>query len=66
MGWESVVYAREDLFRQVWDEPVTHVAKRIGISDVALAKICRSMGIPLPGRGYWAARRPATRLCGRS
>lgn len=56
MGWESVVYAREDLFRQVWDEPVTHVAKRIGISDVALAKICRSMGIPLPGRGYWARK----------
>ena len=56
MGWESVVYAREDLFQQVWDEPVTHVAKRIGISDVALAKICRSMGIPLPGRGYWARK----------
>ena len=56
MGWESVVYAREDLFRQVWDEPVTHVAKRIGVSDVALAKVCRSMGIPLPGRGYWARK----------
>lgn len=56
MAWESVVYTREDLFRQVWDEPVTHVAKRIGISDVALAKACRRMGIPLPGRGYWARK----------
>lgn len=33
-----------------------HVAKRIGISDVALAKVCRGMGIPLPGRGHWARK----------
>src|SRR5260370_25819410 len=25
-----------------------------GISDVALAKRCRRLGIPAPGRGYWA------------
>lgn len=56
MAWKSVSYAREDLFRQVWAEPVTHVARRIGISDVALAKVCRGMGIPLPGRGYWARK----------
>lgn len=56
MGWERVVYKRKDLFDQVWAEPVSHVAKRIGISDVALAKICRSMSIPLPGRGYWARK----------
>lgn len=42
MGWERVVYTRDELFRQVWEEPVIHVAKRIGMSDVALAKICRS------------------------
>jgi hypothetical protein len=56
MTWERVVYKREDLYQQVWDEPVTHVAKRIGISDVGLAKICKGMGVPLPGRGYWARK----------
>jgi hypothetical protein len=56
MAWEQVVYKRDELYQQVWDEPVMHVAKRIGISDVALAKICRGMGIPLPGRGYWARK----------
>ena len=29
------------------------VAKRYGISDVALAKICRKLDIPRPPLGYW-------------
>ena len=56
MGWERIVYTRKELFDQVWAEPVMHVAKRIGISDVALAKVCRGMDIPLPGRGHWARK----------
>ena len=30
------------------------LATDFGISDVALAKRCRRLGIPVPGRGYWA------------
>jgi hypothetical protein len=30
------------------------LAKDFGISDVALAKRCRRLAIPVPGRGYWA------------
>lgn len=30
------------------------MAERYGISDVALAKTCRKLGVPLPPRGYWA------------
>ncbi|TVR72095.1 MAG: hypothetical protein EA427_03630 [Spirochaetaceae bacterium] len=30
------------------------VAKRYGVSGVALAKTCRELKVPLPGRGYWA------------
>lgn len=56
MGWTSLVYTRQQLFEKVWESPVTHVAAEIGISDVGLAKICRRMEIPLPGRGYWARR----------
>jgi hypothetical protein len=56
MAWETVVHTREDLFARVWAEPVVQVAKRMGISDVALAKICKRMAIPLPGRGYWARK----------
>jgi len=40
----------------VWAEPVRTVAARYNVSDVALAKICRTLGVPLPGRGYWAKK----------
>jgi len=33
---------------------MTHVAKRFGVSDVALRKICVKYGIPTPPLGYWA------------
>ena len=46
--------SRETLYDEVWADPVTEVAKRYGLSDVGLAKLCRTMGIPLPVRGYWA------------
>ena len=42
---------REELYKLVWAEPMRDVAKRFGISDVALAKKCRKMKIPVPGRG---------------
>lgn len=33
---------------------MTKVSRRHCLSDVALAKICRRMDIPVPERGYWA------------
>jgi hypothetical protein len=53
--YEEIQFSRSQLFRMVWESPVLVVAKEIGISDVALSKACRKAGIPLPGRGYWAA-----------
>jgi len=48
---------RETLYNEVWTEPITTVAPKYGLSDVGLAKVCRSLSIPLPGRGYWAKLR---------
>jgi hypothetical protein len=45
---------RQKLYDEVWSDPVSIVAQRYGLSDVGLAKICRKLRIPLPGRGYWA------------
>jgi hypothetical protein len=45
---------RENLYKEVWSDPLTKVAKRYNMSDVAIAKACRKLKIPLPGRGYWA------------
>lgn len=52
----SVQITREALYDQVWSEPMCHVSKRYGISDVGLAKICRKHKIPCPPRGYWAKK----------
>lgn len=46
-------FKREDLYELVWTAPVYEVAARLGVSDVALAKLCRRVNIPLPPRGYW-------------
>lgn len=44
---------REQLYEAVWSKATRLIAKELGISDVALAKICRKMNVPKPGLGYW-------------
>jgi hypothetical protein len=44
---------RQVLYDQVWAQPMTKVAKEYGISNVALAKICKKLNVPCPWRGYW-------------
>lgn len=54
MAHRTTVFEREPLYAEVWKEPVSIVAKRYGISDVALRKICLKLGVPVPPLGYWA------------
>jgi hypothetical protein len=51
---QPLTVSREDLYELVWSKPMRELAKDFGISDVALAKRCRRLAIPVPGRGYWA------------
>ncbi len=46
--------SREELFALVWSKPTTEVAQELGISDVAVAKLCARLQVPKPPRGYWA------------
>lgn len=50
----TVNLTREQLYDLVWSEPMQRLSKQIGISDVAIAKHCRKIGVPVPERGYWA------------
>lgn len=57
MQWETVVaehLSRQELYDQVWSEPVSKIAPRFGVSDVWFAKLCRAAEVPLPPRGHWA------------
>ena len=51
---EEILLGRKDLYEAVWEAPLLVLAKRWGVSDVAIGKACRRLKVPLPGRGYWA------------
>jgi hypothetical protein len=53
MQSEPARLTREELYEQVWSEPMRTLAPKYGLSDVGLAKICRKQRVPRPGRGYW-------------
>ncbi len=53
---EEITLSRQELYTLVWSKPVVKIAKDFGISDVAIAKICKKMNIPKPGLGYWAKK----------
>lgn len=45
MAYEEVTFSRDRLYEQVWARPVLAVAAAYGVSNVALAKICRRLGV---------------------
>lgn len=57
VGQTYNVYDRETLYKEVWEQPVTEVAKRYKVSDVAIHKVCKALEIPTPPLGYWAKLR---------
>jgi hypothetical protein len=50
----TVRLTREQLYHLVWSGSIKRLSKQIGISDVAIAKHCRKVNVPVPQRGYWA------------
>jgi len=45
---------RQTLYDLVWSKPAAYLAADYGLSDVALVRLCRSLDVPKPPRGYWA------------
>ena len=52
--WQKTTFERQKLFDEVWATPVAKLAREYGLSGVGLRKICVSLDVPLPPRGYWA------------
>lgn len=46
--------SKKDLTALVWEIPTVQLAKRLGVSDTAIAKWCKYYNISKPPRGYWA------------
>jgi hypothetical protein len=49
----TIRLTRQQLYDLVWSEAMKRLAAQVGISDVAIAKTCRKVGVPIPERGYW-------------
>ena len=62
MYGEGVRIEREKLYEAVWSTPMSRLAQRYGISDVGLAKVCKKLRIPVPGRGYWQKKKSGKRV----
>ena len=48
--------SKDELEKLVWEIPTTKVAEKYGVSDKAIDKRCKLLGIPKPPRGYWAKK----------
>lgn len=44
----------EELAVMVWQESTSAIAAKLGVSDNAVAKQCKKLGVSKPPRGYWA------------
>lgn len=44
---------REQLYNDIWSEPIKTAATKYEISEATLKKYCTKFGVPLPPRGYW-------------
>ncbi|MBO6560484.1 MAG: hypothetical protein JJ959_08105 [Nisaea sp.] len=61
-GGPQRLLSREELYDLVWQTPMSQLAKRFGLSDVGLKKVCRKHDIPTPPLGYWAKRAHGKRV----
>lgn len=53
---EKIVWpSNEELEKMLWESPTEKVAFALGVSDSAIGKRCRNLGIKKPPRGYWSS-----------
>jgi hypothetical protein len=55
--------SRLQLYELVWTDPMSTLARRFGISDVALKKVCAKAHVPVPPRGHWAKKQAGKKTC---
>jgi len=51
MTKNHLALTRQFLYELVWSTPMATLAKEFGITDVGLAKRCRTVDVPIPYRG---------------
>lgn len=52
-GSNDILVLRQDLQDFAWSAPMRDLAAKVGLSDVGLKKLLRSMGVATPPQGHW-------------
>lgn len=47
---------RDELYRLVWQKPMSRLAEEFGVTGNGLAKACDRLNVPCPPRGHWAKK----------
>jgi len=53
----KLIITKEELQKIIWEIPSSQIAAMYGVSDKAIEKRCKKLGIEKPPRGYWAKKR---------
>lgn len=59
---KKITITRNELYEMVWKEPMTTLAKKYGLSDNGLRKICIKLQVPLPKAGHWMKLRAGKKV----
>jgi hypothetical protein len=54
---KSITFNRTKLYEELWEKPMTKIAKDYNINVYQLTKICDELEIPRPESGYWSKLR---------
>lgn len=50
----NVLPTKEELEKLVWNEPISSLAKRSGVTYEYVVRLCKMVGVERPPKGYWA------------
>ena len=50
----SVMPEKDKLAEMLWSIPMTHIAKKYGVTDRSVKKWAKKYNLDTPGRGYWS------------
>ncbi len=53
---QALNFTKKELDALVWQKPTSHIASEYGVTDNAITKWCKKLGVEKPPRGYWAKR----------
>jgi hypothetical protein len=53
---KEIKFHRVSLYKEVWADPMSTVAKRYGVPYAGLKKICSKMNVPTPSSGFWTRK----------